>query len=512
MTLTTRQNFFITRLSELLHIGTLDSYRVRTHNVHTLILELHSLIDQWMKGNIKQFETIQLCALETKDKIENDSIYLANFPLRHLLPIYLENFAKDDKKKNIDGLRIQQLLNKVLDSADTATYTKALFTELIRLTSIKDIHGERTEDIENDLAQIDIHLSSLCTELIFAGFSKTYLYHCVSLFNSSYDKTFDEQLKNFRNATNPSNLRQYTIIFRLNLSKTIKDLDLPELLKTFPTCYLNERLKRNRANFIKCQNNQRYFKAEVYALDEMSALKLGKEILSKYLDKIHFSLNYSKIIPDNTGVILEIKESGFVAINRPFLPILDGVQNTEEESVTSKECDLNTIADAKNLSPEVLNRLTSALRHLRIGDNDTEIEQRFINYWIALEFIFSTPVASDSTYRRIKENLISILISCYGKRNLTALNQQVKQSAAGLPIQDIWETNAIAEIFDKIELPILLKYRLHQYEKHLLSGKAKEIARYLKFTKGIYHGKLHVYTDYETNLFMKQPSSKISKV
>ena len=97
MVLTARQKFFIERLSELLHVGTLDSYRVRTHNVHTLILELHTLIEQWRKGNIKQFETIQLSARETKDKIENDKIYLSNFPFRHLLPNYLENFAKDDK-------------------------------------------------------------------------------------------------------------------------------------------------------------------------------------------------------------------------------------------------------------------------------------------------------------------------------------------------------------------------------------------------------------------------------
>ena len=343
MVLTARQKFFIERLSELLHVGTLDSYRVRTHNVHTLILELHTLIEQWRKGNIKQFETIQLSARETKDKIENDKIYLSNFPFRHLLPNYLENFAKDDKGKNIECLRIQQLLEKVLYSTDSGTYIKALFEELTRLTSIEDNSDETDEVLEKDLTEIDIHLSSLCTELIFVGFSKTHLYHSASIFSNSSGEAFNEMLNKFIKATNPTNLRKYIIIFRLNLSKMIKDLDLPELLKTFPDKYRNEWLERKRAKFIKCQNNQRYFVSEVDALDEMAALKLGKEVLSKYLDKIHFSLNHSKIIPDNTGIIFENKGSDYIAINRPFLPILDGVQPSEDTMVSSKELDLNII-------------------------------------------------------------------------------------------------------------------------------------------------------------------------
>lgn len=483
MVLTTRQKFFIERISELLHIGTLDSYRVKTHNVHTIIIELYSLIEQWGKGNIKQFETIQLSARETKDKIENDKIYLSNFPFRHLLPNYLENFAKDDRGRNIECLRIQQLLEKILYCADSKSYINALFKELTRLTSIEDNSDENEEILQKDLAEIDIHLSSLCTELIYVGFSKTHLYHCVSIFNNSPGESFGAMLNKFISVTNPTNLRKYIIIFRLNLSKMIKDLDLPELLRAFPDKYHNEWLERKRAKFIKCQNNQRYFVSEVDALDEMAALKLGKEVLSKYLDKIHFSLNHSKIIPDYTGIILENKGSDYIAINRPFLPILDGVQASESTMGCSSEQDFNIIAEAKNLSKDVLNRLTSALRHLRIGDNDTEIEQRFINYWIALEFIFSTPAASDSTYRRIKDNLISILISCYGKRNLSVFNQQVKLFADTTSIPDIWNADAADTIPQIIELPILLKYRLHQYRNHLLSGDKKKIARYLEIHK-----------------------------
>lgn len=144
---------------------------------------------------------------------------------------------------------------------------------------------------------------------------------------------------------------------------------------------------------------------------------------------------------------------------------------------------LNSIQSSNNITIDVTNRINAALRHLRIGDADTEIEQRFINYWIALEFLFSTPIASDSTFGRIKENLVSILVSCYGKRNLLAIDYQIEELAKDIEIPHIWEKGAIEKIKSKIQLPILLEYRLNRYQTHLLSNKDNDIRRYLELHK-----------------------------
>lgn len=48
---------------------------------------------------------------------------------------------------------------------------------------------------------------------------------------------------------------------------------------------------------------------------------------------------------------------------------------------------LNRIDNSESVTTDVKDRITAALRHLRIGDGQVELEQQFINYWIALEFI-----------------------------------------------------------------------------------------------------------------------------
>ena len=54
------QLYFKERIIELLHKDTLDSHRVRTHNVYSLIKELYELITYWKNFQIKQFETVKL--------------------------------------------------------------------------------------------------------------------------------------------------------------------------------------------------------------------------------------------------------------------------------------------------------------------------------------------------------------------------------------------------------------------------------------------------------------------
>ena len=97
-----------------------------------------------------------------------------------------------------------------------------------------------------------------------------------------------------------------------------------------------------------------------------------------------------------------------------------------------------------------------------------------------MEFLFSTPLASDSTFGRIKDNLINILTSCYGRRNIKALDEQIQQVADAVTIPNIWKPDAIKEITETLDLPVLLKYRLHRYGIHLLSGKDKQIRGYLE--------------------------------
>lgn len=473
-----RQEFFISRLIELLHIGTLDSYRVRTHNAHTSVEELHSLIVEWRKGNVKQFDTISLCANEATEKLDADIVYLCDYPFKSTLSEYMRTFVQS-KGKEIVCSRVQQLLEDVLSHMDSKRYVSAILDKIESLTQIEESSEENFDTLEKDLNEIDMLASSLCTELIHLGFSKMYLFSCAKdLQNEAMQ--YEELFCNFKNAVDPSQSRKYVVIFRVKLGRELKELELPDLKRSFPDEYKTEFVARKRTNFVSCEGNQRFFIVNTNALDHGGAIKLGKEVLNKYLDKIHLAYNFSRIIPDVAVLVLEERAEGYYVVGNQSLPILDGMSTKDNTNYLCLPEKIDKIADSELISKEVINRLSAALRHLRIGDSDTEIEQRFINYWIALEFLFSTPLASDSTFGRIKDNLINILTSCYGRRNIRALDEQIQQIADAITIPRIWEPDAIKEITNNLDLPVLLKYRLHRYSQHLLSGKDKLIRGYLE--------------------------------
>src|SRR5699024_7815864 len=69
---------------------------------------------------------------------------------------------------------------------------------------------------------------------------------------------------------------------------------------------------------------------------------------------------------------------------------------------------------------ETKDKIKSAIRYLRLGNQSTEVEHKFINYWIGLEYLFSS-YQSENTINRIKEHFINAHSRVYVKRNCTAL-------------------------------------------------------------------------------------------
>ena len=64
--------YFKLRFEELLNKRTPDSYRVRNHNVLSILEELCELIEGWQKRRIQNPETLVHCAEECKKLIDDD--------------------------------------------------------------------------------------------------------------------------------------------------------------------------------------------------------------------------------------------------------------------------------------------------------------------------------------------------------------------------------------------------------------------------------------------------------
>lgn len=80
------QEFFKQRMAEIMHKDTLDSYRVRANNAHTILRELSYVLEGWLAGNVKRFETVGLCIDEAINLIEN---LLAELKKRLKISIFL---------------------------------------------------------------------------------------------------------------------------------------------------------------------------------------------------------------------------------------------------------------------------------------------------------------------------------------------------------------------------------------------------------------------------------------
>ena len=147
--------------------------------------------------------------------------------------------------------------------------------------------------------------------------------------------------------------------------------------------------------------------------------------------------------------------------------IFDGALPQEVAISNRYRSKLLTIKRNPAIDESVKVRIYGALRHLRIAHTDSEIEQRFINYWIALEFIFSSPLIEENTYARLKLNLTNILLACYAERNCQHLENILKKKGNLNREESLNSTNIDRLIGEQTN--ILMKYRLTQFKSNLLT-------------------------------------------
>lgn len=107
------QQFFKERARELFHKDTIDSYRVRFHNTNSLLKELRTLIIDWKKNKIKQFETVGLCAQELIDSLKNDEYISMGKYNKELFIKDLLDLSNSDGKK-INGEHELFILDKLI--------------------------------------------------------------------------------------------------------------------------------------------------------------------------------------------------------------------------------------------------------------------------------------------------------------------------------------------------------------------------------------------------------------
>src|SRR5690606_21215473 len=101
---------------------------------------------------------------------------------------------------------------------------------------------------------------------------------------------------------------------------------------------------------------------------------------------------------------------------------LDGKYRAAQDHYSEVSRKLPAILSKTGISAESKEKIKSAIRYLRLGNQSTEVEHKFINYWIGLEYLFSN-YESQNTIIRIKEHFINAHTLAYVKRNVHSLKK-----------------------------------------------------------------------------------------
>lgn len=470
-------DFFRLRMVEALHKDTLDSFRVRANNALTILDELSLLLKAWIGGNIKRFETVESCISEAKGLIYSDDCLQYTYPIldKGMFVEELNDYVSSVRKDKVLSVeKTQQMLflvNQVFCTNDSS-YLEACVSRIENI--IKRNEALNDENFIPKLDELDFYITSFCCELLRIGYSKAHLYKFFKDIKQGRGKeTFDATFQQIRETLLNKKLRKHQVIFRLDfLNKGYSKCataNMSQLQETIP-----QNLQRNKSvlkRYKVVNEYVRYYIGEKKALDPGSAVRKCYENLSNdsdfNLESVHeVKMPSTALVVDGSNVHLE-KVYYMDACESPVF------------SATHKLGDVvSGLRQAKGVSKDALDRFFSALRHLRIGDQQTEVEQRFINYWIAIEFIFASVHSGESTFERIKAFLPKILECCYIKRNILYMENWLrckKKLCNGQSLLSLTE-----EERKKLEtdVDILTRYRLRRIKSHLHhSDKIKEYLR-----------------------------------
>ena len=434
MTYSELQIFFYDRMIELFKKDTIDSYRVRCHNSLSLLEEAIYLIQSWNENKIKLFETIKICLDELLDTIKNDECIDFSFYDNQLFINEINEYIKTEGKETSKANYLTYVLNRCLEH-NRPKYIRLSFQK------IEDIIFKRgrfrKENLTPILQQLDALITNLGCELQNIGFSKINIYlKTKKAFENSHDFQSDfQQYKEYFSNTEKS---KFTVVFKFNINKRLSDLDIFQ--KSLDPAFITN-FTRTLKTFITPQPYMRYYWTDILSLDQSSAVKEAKNKLLLLLDNFHLGLNSLDIRIPYKALVFKDEGNGTFCSNMTTDYEIDGSFSDDIDKALKFERMLDNIMNNPAIEHGVKDRIKSAIRHLRIAKVNTEIEQRFINYWIALEFIFSTADKSIGTFTKLQTHLKQILTACYCKRNLIYINSLLVDYGIIGGDEHFWEMN-----------------------------------------------------------------------
>lgn len=466
------KNYVKSRILELLHKETLDTYRVRNNNVFTSLIETRDIIQRCSEMKVKTFETVKALASETIELLKADTCLRFRTFTRDLLVLEIEEFLR----KNADKIptkmpevdRIQFCLKKCIEE-NKESYLSDLLVALDQM--FQDCTKWDDNAMPEHIGKLDAVVCALSVQLIYEGYSKQYLFLELKY---RADQSFGDFYKAIKDMAKKK-MHSFEVIWRLHISEEDTAKLVPLGFKTeVNEEHIDEVAKKKYAKKIAPSKNAFFYQEKVCALDRFSAARDSREKLMQIFDCLHLGVYSKRLILPDVALVLEKRAGGWYTHNCVAGYFLDGLF-AEDYALSAKlVSSLEKIYQSEIIDSSAKDRIRSAIRHLNYGDLDSEIGQRFINYWIALEFIFASPHTSENTYTRLKAFLIDVLAVSYVRRNVDYLREKLVAEGVISEEYNLWDSVATLDaVADKADLPLIWKYKLKSMKSRLFTQQDK---------------------------------------
>lgn len=406
------QRIFIAKTSELLYKGSLDTYKLKLHNPKSLIEELVSTCQlTYLTNN----EYSQATAAELVNILNenNDGLKFIKINRQY----FLEQL-KSTKKENYS--RIVQACRMVLQ--ENSNYLDYLFNEIENSLNTFD---DTQEDgiVHDEIKKILLQLNYLFTELVNKGYAKNYLYNLFQvlfIYKNNVDYSFSDRYSEWITLKNRE-AENFKVIFNIK-SNNFQISQLQKIDKGYLAIQKKARKNLKKIvstrviNFMEDNKMSKMISLEVSSLDPFKALEMTREKLSRDLDLYHLgynSLNFD--IDDQAAVIGE--SNPYKSTTIPVNYQIDAYIDHSESSFLRLLEKIKKI-NSNNIDADSYDKIFSAIRYLRTGSESPELETKLLNYWIGLEYIFTSFNAEEKTIDRIRKYYTTCHSLVYAKRNL----------------------------------------------------------------------------------------------
>ncbi len=467
--LTQLQKLFVEKVLELCHSRSIDSYRSKVTCPTYMLGEFYSVLDDVKTGKIKYMETYFSFRDELISVLEDD---------------FLLDYRRMSKKYFIDllsGMKDEPQVKSGLAELEHAVYflvvtnvnyKTSLFNALkiyinseyktCETCTKKQSKGEEIrENCEGCKVccfyEVEKLAGVLISELLNHGWSKDYIYKYVKAkFTQTPDfaNSWEEFAEEFSSAVN----KEITVVFKLHgaaykLSKVAED-DLKSVLSEVYLPSFDKITQVDKLNnWLLPRGGHRFMVVKTDALDYQQALKKAKTVLSNLLDLMYLGYSDTDLHVDGFVLLYTLSKPEDANLH-PIHYSIDGAFKSNTDTFNELRKKVQLIKDRPYIALEAKDKIETAIRYLRAGSESLELEQKFLNYWIGLENIFSSNHPSERTFHRIVKYFTIAHSISYTKRNITEFHKDIKRVGAikllGLEnYRDIEYLNDV-EVFNKV--------------------------------------------------------------